>query len=96
MVVGLQNIPPNFKRNIILIKNNHKQFKYILWDEIQINNLIEKKYSKFKELFEKLSIIQKIDISKYLILHSFGGVYIDMDMFFIKSIEKLYNSKESK
>ena len=47
---GLSKISPEFKRNISLIKNNHKQFEYIFWDEIKINKLIDEKYNDYTSL----------------------------------------------
>jgi hypothetical protein len=39
-------------------------------------------------------IIQKIDFSKYIILKYYGGIYIDMDINFHKSIIDLYNENK--
>src|SRR3989304_6650148 len=91
---GEKNIPlsyPNFGKKCI---EKNKNFIYMFWDEKKINNLI-KYYPKYKKTFENLPfMIQKIDMAKYLILHRYGGIYIDMDCECLKSFSDLLKDKD--
>ena len=71
-------------------KDIHNEFKYILWDESKIASLLYKKYPWYYQIWSSLPyMIQKIDSAKMFILHEYGGVYADMDMECIMSIEPL-------
>lgn len=71
----------------------HKNFKYKFWDEKKISNLIYKKYNFFYSIWIKLPyMIQKIDSAKIIILFSYGGVFVDMDMEPIMNIDSLLNA----
>lgn len=41
-------------------------------------------------------MIQRIDFAKYVILYIFGGVYIDIDVKCLKSLDSIYNEHSDK
>lgn len=85
---GENNIPPQYVQFQRTWKEHHSDWKYMLWSEKSITELIEKEYSWFMDTFNSYSLmIQKIDAAKYFILHSFGGVYVDLDIECIRDIE---------
>ncbi len=60
-------------------------YKYCLWLEKSIYQLLEKYPFTYLEFYKKLRHpIQKVDFMKYLILYNFGGIYIDLDITIIK------------
>ena len=72
------------------IKDIHPTFRYELWDELRIAALIKKDHRWFYETWNSLPfMIQKIDSAKIAILCSYGGIYLDLDMEAIRSIEPL-------
>ncbi|EHQ24692.1 glycosyltransferase family 32 protein [Mucilaginibacter paludis] len=76
-------------------RENHPDYKYILWDKESTQHLIEKKYPNMAELISRYRYsIQKVDVLKYLILHEIGGVYVDMDYECIKSISDLFSNHD--
>ena len=91
---GYNNLPPNFKKNRDILIKNHDDFEYKLWDEDSINQLILNNFINISNKINSLnlSIIQKIDIAKYLILYKYGGIYIDFDMIFVKNIKPLFEN----
>lgn len=95
---GYLNLPPELKKNREILVKNHSKFKFIFWDEKLIHKLIKNEYNNFYSKFinEDISIIQKIDLAKYIILHKFGGIYIDLDMIYIKNIEPLIDFENNK
>jgi mannosyltransferase OCH1-like enzyme len=54
--------------------------KYILWDDKMIQRLIKRKYAYLLHVYVNYPFwIMKVDLAKYIILHQFGGIYVDMD-----------------
>ena len=63
-------------------KDKFNSFEYILWNDDDIDSLIEKYYPTYYELYCSFPIhIMKIDFSRFCILDHMGGIYADMDMF---------------
>jgi len=63
-------------------KKHYHNFEYILWNDSDIDSLIEKYYPQYFELYCSFPIhILKIDFSRFCILDHMGGIYADMDMF---------------
>lgn len=88
---GGKNIPDKYYNNIKTIKDNHKRWEYILWDEIKILELISTK-KEWVDIYYKFTYLhQKIDFAKYIILFIYGGIYIDIDVEIVKSFDSLIN-----
>lgn len=89
---GGDKIPDKYKGNINKIKNVNPEWKYVLWDNDTILNLISDNIIVY-ETYNKLKYMhQKIDFAKYIILYAFGGIYIDMDAYTIKHLDELINN----
>ncbi len=100
--VGPDKVPHEKYRT--KLKELHPQWEYILWDEQRIlseglisKELFEelyeisygtKKHSK-KEAFTKIS-----DIVRYAILEKYGGLYLDVDVYCLKSFDHLLKDNE--
>ena len=76
----------------------HPDYKIIFWDENSIQNLIKNKNIKWiTDTYNSYDLmIQKIDFAKYIILYFFGGIYIDMDVKCIQSLDRLLESPNVK
>ena len=86
---GQVNIPKPYISNITKIKQLNSKWKYILWDEITILELI-KTNKKWLEAYYKFAYMHnKIDFAKYVILYMFGGIYIDIDAYTIRPLDEL-------
>lgn len=89
---GEDKIPSKYHKNRESVKKFHPKWKYILWDQPKIEELIQTKYQWFWPTFQKYpKMIQKIDAAKPFLLKSAPGVYIDMDIEFVRSPFPLYN-----
>jgi len=82
-LLGDTELPELFKINqqktINWCKDN--QYSYRLWDKISCDRLI-KKYPEFIELYNSVKYpIMKVDIIRFIILHYYGGLYLDMDCY---------------
>jgi len=66
-------------------------FEIILWDEPAIKRLLTNCDNSVRSLYDSYPyMIQKIDLAKYIILYSYGGIYIDMDMKPLRPIEDTF------
>ena len=89
---GWENIPEfawQHGKTQIFTKNNN--IELILWNEKMVEDLIEKEYPHFWNLYEGFPHkIMKVDFAKYAILHNKGGIYIDMDIHPIRNMDDLF------
>ena len=78
------------------IKQN-PEYNYILWNATMIEQLIEDKYPEVEELYHSYSHwIRRSDVARYLVLHQFGGIYVDMDLKCLKPVSQLLNEVGNK
>lgn len=67
--------------------NNRKYYSIMVWNEERLDFLILK-YPEFIDMYRSFpNLFYKIDFMRPLILHQFGGVYMDMDNELEKPIE---------
>ena len=87
-----RNIPDfcwSHDKTEVFCKNNKIDLKF--WNEKQIEELIENDYPEFWKTYQDFPHkIQKVDFAKYIILHKFGGIYLDMDVKPMASVEDLF------
>lgn len=79
-----------FTKEMASLRKHHKDWGYTLWTEKEANELILTKYAKYHNLFESLSIMEKSDFFRYLLMFEFGGVYCDLDVLFHRSIDSFF------
>ena len=92
----LPNILENiYKYNIDI----NKDFEYYLWTDDKsgenINDFIMNKYPELYKVYSKIELgVQKSDLARLAIMHYYGGIYIDLDILLLKSLNDLldYNS----
>jgi mannosyltransferase OCH1-like enzyme len=69
-------------------KNN---YKYMLWTPKMCDKLI-KEYPNYKKMYYSVKYsIMKVDIIRFIILHKYGGLYADLDIY--PNIDKLKQHK---
>ena len=67
-------------------KNNFPEFEFKFWDDEDIRNLVKSDYSEFLEMYDNLPHdIMRIDFARFCILHKYGGIYTDMDIYCYKN-----------
>jgi len=72
------------------ICQSYADYEYILWDEKKCLDLIAKDYPEYLSFYNSFRFeIQKIDFVRFCILHKYGGFYIDMDMYKLRSLDLL-------
>jgi len=86
------NVPENYSKNVIKLKELNPDYDYILWSE---KSFLEKYGNILSEEYYKLTLMHlKIDYMRYVILYNMGGIYVDMDTEAIKSFNIIKNDIE--
>lgn len=86
---GLSELPNKYLTNIEKNKSFNPGWEYKFWDETSIYDLV-KQNDEWLEIYDKFIYLhQKVDFAKYIILYKYGGAYIDMDSYCIKSLDGL-------
>lgn len=70
-------------------KKHNKDFEFMDWDDDPgtMAEFIKQNYPEYYETFISINLkIIQIDYFRYFILHKFGGVYVDMDMYCFKQL----------
>jgi mannosyltransferase OCH1-like enzyme len=84
-------LPEYVKRNIERAKEVCCGFDVMIWDSQMIADL-ECNSGEVGRLYNLYSYdIERIDLAKLMILKEFGGFYLDVDIYLLKSVELLLN-----
>jgi len=82
--------PHFFNKSPELIKELMPDWEYKFWSDEDLDLFIKETYPDSYEMWLTLTPkIKRIDVSRYYLLHHFGGVYLDMDFHLRKDIEHL-------
>lgn len=84
-----KKLPDKFQEWSLTWKEHNPDFTYMFFDDNECFKIIFKHYPEYLDLYESLSNIEKADVFRYLALHKYGGVYVDMDTSCFKPISPL-------
>jgi mannosyltransferase OCH1-like enzyme len=84
-----KKLPNNFKKWSLTWKTHNPDFTFMFFDDNDCYKFIYKHYQEYINLYESLSNIEKADIFRYLALHYYGGIYVDIDTICLKPIYPL-------
>lgn len=74
-------LPKKFEKWSKTWKTNHPTWEYILWTDQENRNLVKDHYPWFLTTFDNLPTnIMRADVSRYMYMHKYGGIYSDLDM----------------
>ena len=86
-------VPKKYVENREKLMNLHPDWKIINWTEKSVTKLIKQSYPYFLETFLSYDKpIKRHDACRAVILHHYGGVYLDHDFYPIRNIEPLLKS----
>lgn len=58
----------------------NRGLSFILWNKTMVDQLVEDHYPFIHDLFHSYNVwVKRADVARYLIVHYYGGIYIDMD-----------------
>tara|TARA_R110000744_G_scaffold30667_1_gene72448 strand:+ start:2490 stop:3203 length:714 start_codon:yes stop_codon:yes gene_type:complete len=64
------------------------------WEQKDVEELLNSSYPEFVELWGDFrEPIQRVDFARYMILHSEGGIYLDLDVHPMKDISELWEKE---
>lgn len=72
-------------------KTNFPEYKFVLWnDKEDIDDFVKTYYPQYLNLYSSFQAdIMRIDFVRLCILHKYGGIYADMDIYCYKNFEHL-------
>lgn len=65
----------------------HPEWEYWFWTTKEAELFIKLFHPQFMEIYRAQSGLFKADILRFLIMYTFGGVYADLDLHFLKAID---------
>ncbi len=71
------------------------EFEYKIWYDDELHKIVEESYPQYLEIFNKFPRhILKIDFARFCILHKYGGIYTDIDIYCYKNFYKYLNNHD--
>lgn len=71
-------------------KTLHPLWEYRLWTDADNERLVATHYPQFLAFFRRLDLgIKKADFSRFLYMHRFGGIYVDLDFIALQNLSPL-------
>jgi mannosyltransferase OCH1-like enzyme len=68
----------------------HPTWEYRLWNADSLDAFVRDEYPDVWNLYRAYpELIQRVDAARYMLLHHFGGVYADVDVECVRSLEPL-------
>lgn len=83
---GLENMPSQYEKGLKSWCDEYPESTVLVWNSISIQKLVETEYPNLIDIYDGFEMIQRVDIAKYMILNTFGGVYSDMDQICLKKL----------
>ena len=88
-------IPARYQHLVESWKRHHPGWDYRLWTDAAMRGLVVERYPTSSAIYAAYDVaICRADAARYLILHAFGGLYVDLDMHCLKPIDALIEGKE--
>lgn len=90
--IGPKKIPEKFQKNIELWKIMHPFHQVILWQDHELNQLVQKKMPEYYSFYMNLELILRVDFGKLILCYFKGGLALDMDFVPNESIAWLWET----
>lgn len=83
-------IPLKYKNDINTVKKYNNDYKYLFFNDNDIEIFLKKHYPIYYESYIKLPVkIQKIDYFRYIAIYHYGGFYFDLDITGLYPLDEL-------
>ena len=84
---------PLFQKSMKAFQKN-KRWKYHLWRKSEVLKLCRLKYPHLLKHFKSLKYeINRLDMAKYMVANSYGGIIADLDVIPQQSLDKIIKNK---
>lgn len=93
-----EQVPERYEYLIEKLKSTNPDYEYKLWKNSDVDRLLEQpQYEKYSDAYHDLRfVISKVDFARMVILHHYGGFYVDLDFEFLRPLRELINQHEDK
>lgn len=72
----------------------HPEWEYRFWTDNDLADLVHERAPELSRLYRAYpEDIQRVDAARYVILREFGGVYADLDVHCVRSVESLLDAE---
>ena len=86
--ISFKKIPKNWVNTPTSWKMHNPQWEYKFWSDEDNRKLCQEKFPWFLETYDSYKYpIQRADAVRYMILYTYGGVYIDLEYYCQKPID---------
>jgi len=83
-------IPINWQHASNSCRSLHSNYEYRLWTDKDARRLIEKEFPCLLATFDSYPYdIQRADVIRIIVLYVYGGIYLDLDIVCLKSLDQL-------
>jgi mannosyltransferase OCH1-like enzyme len=67
---------------------HHPHWEYRLWTDEEVGKLLDQHYPEYRPYYHQYPyIVQQVDLVRFLQLHRYGGLCVDMDMECLRPID---------
>lgn len=85
-----RHLPPHSAELTAKWRALHPDWTYKLWTDQECLDFVMAVFPEFEKIYRHFPFdIQRFDAIRYLLLHTYGGVYIDLDMLPLKPLDFL-------
>lgn len=90
-----RSLPSRWKRIIDAWKRTNPDWKIVFWSDVDNRNYIKTYYPDFLNIYDSYPYpIQRADAIRYFLLKDFGGVYCDMDIEALGSLNSYFQETD--
>jgi mannosyltransferase OCH1-like enzyme len=87
-------IPRRYRSFVDSWRTNHPGWEWKLWTDKDNLQFVSANYPSLLDLYTSFPFhIQRVDFIRYLLLRTYGGVYVDLDLECIRNIEPLLHGR---
>ena len=88
-------VPAEYYPYVDTVRRLHPGYDYKLWTDADNRRLIADDFAWFLDTYDGYRhAIERADAIRYFLLYAYGGVYVDLDMEFLKPMDDLLRSEE--
>lgn len=90
ILIGPMTMRPMWTKAIAACKQNHQEYEFKFWDDANAADFVKHNYPDIWPIWSGYKYnIQRADSLRYMILHHFGGTFLDLDLHCRRSLDPL-------
>ncbi|CAF4537221.1 unnamed protein product [Rotaria sp. Silwood2] len=88
----IHSIPFKWQQAMNSCRTFHSDYKYYFWTDKEGRRLVEKEFPCILSTYDSYPYdIQRADVIRLVVLYVYGGIYLDLDIICLKSLDQLLN-----